>query len=83
MMSKHEFYCQCEMKKKIDDHSCKIDVAWIPAKFAKINNWIRIKQDNGTWEDGWQVTYVGGKQKAEIVEGRERDYLNQRKVSDV
>ena len=78
-----EFYYQCEMKKKINDTSYIVDVAWIPAKFAKIGKWVKIKQENGTWDDGWQITYVGAKQKEEIVKDRERDYLNQRGVSDV
>jgi hypothetical protein len=82
-MGKNNFYFQCELKKKIDDTSYLTDVAWIQERFAKVGKQVKIKQENGTWDYGWQVTYVGAKQKADLVEARERDYLNQRKVSDI
>jgi hypothetical protein len=34
-------------------------------------------------EGEWIVRYVGGRQKAEIIEAAERDFLKQRKQSDI
>ena len=81
MSKKHEYYCWCEMKKNVPG-GVKVDMAWIPEKFAQIDKYIKIKQNDGTWEDGWKVTYVGGRREVLEVLAGERDYLNQRKVSD-
>jgi len=78
----NKYYYQCRMKKKISNDSYKIYVAWIPEKYAKEGKWIKIKQEDGTWEDHWQVVIVGGKKEAKYVEDKERDYLKQRRVSD-
>lgn len=80
-MSNKKFYCWCELQKKVNDGT-KIDMAWIPERFAQINKIVKIKKDGG-WDEGWEVTYVGPRQLASIVENQERDYLKQRKVSDI
>jgi hypothetical protein len=71
------------MRKPTDKDSYKLDVAWIPAKFAKVGKYVKIKQEDGSWDNGWEITSVGSKRKAEYVESNERDYLKQRKASDV
>lgn len=81
-MARPSFYVQCELKKQISEDVYKLDMAWIPEKFAILNNIIKIKKD-GKWDSGWKVIYIGAKMKAEIVEANERDYLKQRKASDI
>lgn len=76
-----KYYVQCYMRCAIN-YGHKIDVAWIPEKFAKKGKWLKIKQD-GVWEDGWQVMAVFSKKRASDVERSERDYLKQRSTSDV
>jgi hypothetical protein len=70
-------------EKKIDDGRYKTDVAWIPEKYAKTNNIVKVKQNDGSWEGGWIVEFVSFKVEASRVEIAERDYRKQRKVSDI
>ena len=30
-------------------------MAWIPSTYAVVGKFIKIKQDDDTWEDGWEV----------------------------
>jgi hypothetical protein len=57
-------------------------VSWIPEEKAEKGRMLRLK-NHGKWEDGWEVIETWAKQKAELVEARERDHLKQRDVSDV
>lgn len=77
-----KYYCQCNMRKKIEN-GYKLNVAWIPEKFAQKGKVIKLKWEDGTWEEGWEVMFVGARQEAEKVEENERDYLKQRKASDI
>ena len=81
-MSKVKYYIQCRLKKIIDKDTYRLDDAWIPEKCAVLNKTIKIKKD-GVWEDGWEVIEVGFKMNAKYVEDKERDYLKQRKASDI
>lgn len=83
-MSKKKLYHQCRMRKKVGKDRYKLHVAWIPEKHAKKGKYIKIKWEDGTWENGWEVTEVGYPPKEEkYLIDAERDYKNQRKVSDV
>lgn len=48
-------YKQCHLKRKNAHHT-----AWIPEKFAVVGKFIKIKKDENTWEDGWEVMSDGG-----------------------
>jgi len=78
-----KYYCQCEMKKELDKDMYKVHVAWIPEKYAKAGKYIKIKQEDGAWDDHWLVTSVGCKKEASSVEINSRDYLKQREASDI
>lgn len=56
---------------------------WIPEQYAHLNNYIKLKKDDGTWEDGWKVIEVGTRLSEEYVLDHERDYKTQRKASDI
>lgn len=72
------------MGKTIGKDEIKWDVAWIPEKFAQLGKYIRIKNEDGTWESGWKIKeiYDPRRDKKSLIAG-ESDYKNQRKVSDV
>jgi hypothetical protein len=57
-------------------------VIWIPEKFAKIGKYIKIKE-NDIWDNGWEVIEVWAKKELDSIEDKERDFLKQRKASDV
>lgn len=55
-MKKETNYIQCSLVKNKSIHH----MAWIPEHFAVLGKFIKIKQDDGTWDDGWEVTGDGG-----------------------
>lgn len=68
---KTDFYCQCTLAK-----GNKVQVAWIPEKFAILGKYLEI-----TGEDGWRVVSLGKKTSRKDI--RETDYLHQREASDI
>ena len=52
---KDAFYKQCPPKRENHHH-----MAWIPESFAVEGKFIKIKQEDGSWEDGWEVMSNGG-----------------------
>ena len=76
------FSRQCTLKKK-DAYGFEEYVSWIPEEHAILNKFLKIKID-GFWEDGWQVTSVSAyRKKSSELNERSRDYLKQRKASDI
>lgn len=37
-----------------------IQTSYIPAEFAKVGRVVKIRQDDGAWDDGWVIRLVGG-----------------------
>jgi hypothetical protein len=79
-MKKQVDYIQCSLKKKDSHH-----MAWIPETFAVIGKFIKIKRDDGTWDDGWEVTGDGGgfKRTAKEADEGSQLYKKTRKASDI
>lgn len=57
-------------------------VSWIPEKFATIGKMLKLK-DNGEWSDGWEVTAVGGRLEASVVNERSQEYKKHRHSTDI
>jgi hypothetical protein len=73
-----QFYRQCTMTKGTISQ-----MAWIPEHFAVLDKYLRLKKD-GVDEDGWQVKSVGANRiDGEYLKEHERNYLSQRKASDI
>jgi hypothetical protein len=75
-MSKH---VQCKLRRAPD----WFQTAWIPEKHAMKGNVIGIKNENGHWEEGWEVIEVYDKLDSDYVMERERDFKRTRKASDI
>ncbi len=60
-------------------------MAWIPEKFAIINKFIKIKNDDDTWTDGWKVVGVADKivKTAKEADAQSQLYKKTRKASDI
>lgn len=59
--------------------------AWIPKEFAILEKYIKIKKEDDTWEDGWQVK---GGTEGQTKTAVDADQLSQlykktRKASDI
>lgn len=77
---------QCLMEKRtskrgFSDAICG-RIGWIPEKFAILNQVLELKEENGTWTNGWVVKQVGARKGSAEVHERSRDCKKQRKASD-
>ena len=79
-MKKETNYMQCALQRKDSHH-----MAWIPEKFAVVGKFIKIKNDDDTWQDGWEVMGVadGTKKTAKEADAQSQLYKKTRKASDV
>lgn len=79
IMKKETNYKQCSLKRNNYHH-----MAWIPEKFANLGKFIKIKKDNDTWEDGWEVIGVSeGAISAKEADYNSQLYKKQRLASDI
>lgn len=46
-------YNQCEMIR-----GTTVQVAWVPSKFAKPLTYVKLKNAQGHWTNGWLITWV-------------------------
>ena len=72
------FYVQCELQK-----GNKLLVTWIPEKFAKLKNIVRVKDENDQWEDGWEVKQTYGKITEQQAFAQRDLYKQHRKGTDI
>jgi len=83
-MSQPIYYRQCHLARKAPSgESLVLMVSWIPEKYAIVGKWLKLKNEQGEWENHWQVTNVWTRKTEEQVLAHERDYVQQRKVSDI
>ena len=57
--------------------------SWIPKRYAVVGRYIKLKSEDGTWEDGWKVHQTYTELPTKVVLEREQDYRETRKASDV
>lgn len=76
-MSDDYLMSQCVLRK-----GKSTQVAWIPAKFAKVGKKIELKE-NGEWEEGWEVQSIYHSSRFYEVRERSQDYKKQRLASDI
>jgi len=85
-MARHAFYCQCYLKRKSKDVPCgeQTLVSWIPSHIAIVGKHVRLRDSKDEpWSEPWLVSEMWKKEKGDIVEAKNRDYLHQRESSDV
>ena len=81
MSNKHaDFYCQCTLKLK---NSETYTVSWIPAQFAKPGKELDLKRSSTELWETWIVQTASEPRAADLVEERENDHRNWRKVTDI
>lgn len=77
-MAKHETHTQCELQRDSTKQT-----AWIPTGKAIVGKVTRLKEEDGTWTDGWLVLSKGAVMESSICIDRQRDWAHQRSVSDL
>ena len=48
-------YRQCGLIRDLGNDRTVGLVSYLPVRFAKMNRIVKLKQDDGQWEDGWKV----------------------------
>ena len=51
-------YKQCMLEKKMPG-ALQRKVTYLPTKFAKVGGVLKLKDEQGAWDDGWKVLSVG------------------------
>lgn len=72
-----DYHRQCDLVKGNDRTT-----TWIPEMFAKVGKTLKL-QDGDGWDEGWVVSSVGVRLESSKVKDNSRDYLRQRKASDI
>jgi hypothetical protein len=55
---KNIVYRQCRLVKRIPNGEC-IQMSWLPSEFAREGRILKLRDDEGNWDDGWVVREVG------------------------
>lgn len=78
-MSKPKYYHQCKLQR-----GNSTLVSWLPERYARFNKIVKLKQEDGSWENGWRVMKVFKvKWEGAFLEQYSNSYKHQRKVSDI
>jgi hypothetical protein len=59
-----------------------VTVAWIPEKFAKKGNTIKLKIKD-KWYDGWEVLNVYNRMSSKVINENSQNYKKHRKATDI
>jgi hypothetical protein len=78
MSGNESFHVQCRMKRKNANQT-----SYIPEQFARVGNIVKLKDQNGVWEDGWVIFQCGPRVLSAVVNERGQDYKRTRKASDI
>jgi hypothetical protein len=66
------------------DNGVECLIGWIDEAFAKVGKKLRLQDEHDdSWEYGWVVTTVGGRQSRVERTERHNDFKRQRKGSDM
>lgn len=80
---KDEFYKQCCLRKPTLS-GYKTTTTFLPEKFCIIGKVIKLKDNNGEWEDGWVVEAVGcAKFNSNYINRASREHLKHRNRTDI
>jgi hypothetical protein len=58
-MKRNELYRQCRLVKKVRDGEA-IQTSYLPAEFAREGRIVKLREEDGGWDDGWVIRVVGG-----------------------
>lgn len=60
-------------------------VSWLPREFAKPGRVVKLKNDDGSWDNGWMVETAAQDSAlpSKWVQERAQDYKKMRKMTDI
>ena len=71
-------HVQCKLRK-----GNEYQASWIPEKYARLGKFVKLQDEEGVWDDGWQVVEAHTRLDSKTVIERSQDYKKTRKASDV
>ena len=75
-------YKQCTLVRQLEN-ATQHTTSWIPECFAVVGDVLKLRNHEGEWVNGWKVVSASDAVDAKTVEANARNYMNQRKASDV
>lgn len=51
-------WAQCHLERRTKTGRTET-ASWLPIRHAKVGNYVKLKESNGEWTDGWAVKLVG------------------------
>jgi hypothetical protein len=57
-MAKQVFYRQCRLVKRVENGEFVL-VSWLPEPHAATGRMVKLRNDDGSWNDGWEVVGAG------------------------
>jgi hypothetical protein len=76
------FYRQCVLIKNIENSYLET-TSYIPEPFCKVGRILKLKDEDGTWDDGWKVISAGERTPGRLVGLYSQSYKKTRKASDI
>lgn len=76
-MAKQTQYVQCILKK-----DTKLQTRWIPERYAVMGKYLKL-QENGIWENAWQVISIGVKVSKNSLDILSQEYKKTRTASNI
>jgi hypothetical protein len=74
-MDNNTLYTQCRVEK-----GSLTQITWLPKSYAVLGALLRLKNDQGVWEDGWKVTWCSATKLKEHQLTQPRDPRQFRKL---
>ena len=72
------YHRQCKLKRGTENQ-----VSWIPDAIAVVGQVVKLKEEDGTWDEGWEVIEIYDRSETQYVLKHSRDWKTQRRGSDI
>lgn len=77
-MKRNTIYRQCGLIRDLGDDRTASIVSYIPARFAKMQQVVKLRQADGEWVNGWKVVSVGNDTNSSDLPDSHRQIKNHR-----
>ena len=51
-----------------DSKPVSVYYSWLPQRFSRVGHYVKLKMEDGNWEDGWKVVEAGPPKPSSEVE---------------
>lgn len=83
MTKKQRIFAQCKYERSLEDGTKRVDITWIPVKFAKVGKKVYFGKKKQDVPQIWTVIEVWSKRPESYLLEHERDFMDHRDFSDI